>query len=127
MADGPGDSGNGAADGIAVSAADGVAAAQAASHGIDEAMRQRHERGECKPCAYFNLKADGCRRGAACEFCHICGREEMKAFKRNQKRKAKELAANDPDAAANRKDLKEQKKQRRERHDEGKGNPFRRG
>eukprot|EP00439_Symbiodinium_sp_Y106_P041737 s3578_g5.t1 len=47
----------------------------------------RHERGECRPCAYFFYKKDGCRLGMACEFCHLCPRGE--ANRRNKKAKAR--------------------------------------
>lgn len=48
-----------------------------------------HERGECKPCAYLYAKEDGCRQGDDCEFCHMCGPEEVKERKRSQKRKSR--------------------------------------
>mmetsp|Transcript_18637 Transcript_18637/g.43572 ORF Transcript_18637/g.43572 Transcript_18637/m.43572 type:complete len:350 (+) Transcript_18637:37-1086(+) len=47
----------------------------------------RHERGECRPCAYFFYKKDGCRLGNNCEFCHVCPRGEGK--KKKAKAKAK--------------------------------------
>eukprot|EP00930_Biecheleria_cincta_P104500 TRINITY_DN9684_c0_g1_i1.p1 TRINITY_DN9684_c0_g1~~TRINITY_DN9684_c0_g1_i1.p1 ORF type:complete len:181 (-),score=34.08 TRINITY_DN9684_c0_g1_i1:349-891(-) len=31
-----------------------------------------HKKGECKPCAYFHKKEDGCRQGDDCPFCHLC-------------------------------------------------------
>jgi len=51
-------------------------------------MKDAHDRGECKPCAYFLLKTDGCRWGAECEFCHICPTGELK---KRKKEKAKSL------------------------------------
>jgi len=47
-----------------------------------------HQRGLCRPCAYFFFKADGCRRVADCDFCHICPPEE---FKRRRKEKRKHM------------------------------------
>merc|ERR1719408_37990 len=35
-------------------------------------MEAAHIRGECRPCFYNTKKADGCRHGADCEFCHLC-------------------------------------------------------
>lgn len=32
---------------------------------------QGHNVGTCRPCAYY-WKADGCNKGTACEFCHMC-------------------------------------------------------
>eukprot|EP00930_Biecheleria_cincta_P067007 TRINITY_DN5336_c0_g2_i1.p1 TRINITY_DN5336_c0_g2~~TRINITY_DN5336_c0_g2_i1.p1 ORF type:complete len:197 (+),score=32.17 TRINITY_DN5336_c0_g2_i1:128-718(+) len=55
-----------------------------------------HERGECKPCAYFHHKEDGCRQGEDCEFCHLCSPEALKERKKLklQRMKAdKQLAA----------------------------------
>jgi len=55
-----------------------------------------HERGECKPCAYFHHKQDGCRQGEECPFCHLCSPEALKDRKKLklQRMKAeKQLAA----------------------------------
>lgn len=49
-------------------------------------MERHHWKGNCKPCAYFHNKADSCRRGADCEFCHICRPEELKRQKRAKKK-----------------------------------------
>mmetsp|Transcript_51212 Transcript_51212/g.94745 ORF Transcript_51212/g.94745 Transcript_51212/m.94745 type:complete len:287 (+) Transcript_51212:80-940(+) len=38
-----------------------------------------HERGECRPCAFFLYKDDGCRWGDSCSFCHLCPKGEIKA------------------------------------------------
>lgn len=50
-----------------------------------------HERGECNPCAYFYLKADGCRRSSECKFCHLCPAGELK-IRKKQRNKALKLA-----------------------------------
>jgi len=38
-----------------------------------------HEHGECRPCAFFLYKEDGCRWGDSCSFCHLCPKGEIKA------------------------------------------------
>jgi hypothetical protein len=48
-----------------------------------------HENATCVPCMYFQIKADGCRLGDACNFCHICTEEDVKNFRRAQKRKTR--------------------------------------
>jgi len=50
-------------------------------------MQELHLKGECKPCAYFYTKADGCRGGADCSFCHLCPPTELKT-RRKEKLKA---------------------------------------
>jgi hypothetical protein len=46
------------------------------------AMELLHRRGECQPCAYFAFRADGCRQGSDCEFCHLCTKSQAKAKKK---------------------------------------------
>mmetsp|Transcript_64907 Transcript_64907/g.120796 ORF Transcript_64907/g.120796 Transcript_64907/m.120796 type:complete len:211 (+) Transcript_64907:74-706(+) len=41
-----------------------------------------HYRKECTPCAYFARKADGCRSGDGCQFCHLCDAGEIKRRKK---------------------------------------------
>lgn len=55
-------------------------------------MEERHLRGNCKPCAYFLYKADGCRHGDQCEYCHLCKRGEIK---KRKKEKVKQLRADE--------------------------------
>lgn len=65
-------------------------------------MEPAHIRGDCRPCAYFVQKKDGCRWGEDCSFCHLCPpgalrkkkREKIKALKdsRKDKRHAKSRA-----------------------------------
>mmetsp|Transcript_105605 Transcript_105605/g.182583 ORF Transcript_105605/g.182583 Transcript_105605/m.182583 type:complete len:240 (+) Transcript_105605:2-721(+) len=50
-------------------------------------MEERHFKGECRPCAYFFHKVDGCRRGTECTFCHLCPPEAVKS-KRKEKAQA---------------------------------------
>jgi len=56
------------------------------------AMEQAHVRGECKPCAYYLYKEDGCRQGADCQFCHLCKKGDVKR-KKLEKKKALKAAA----------------------------------
>mmetsp|Transcript_48928 Transcript_48928/g.126160 ORF Transcript_48928/g.126160 Transcript_48928/m.126160 type:complete len:123 (+) Transcript_48928:84-452(+) len=51
-------------------------------------MDSDHVRDGCRPCAYFKLKADGCRKGSDCEFCHDCS---MKDIRRRRRLRAKAL------------------------------------
>jgi hypothetical protein len=53
-------------------------------------LDELHLRGKCKPCAYFHTKDDSCRRGAECEFCHLCPAGEVKVRKQ-MKIKAKKV------------------------------------
>lgn len=39
-----------------------------------------HWNGTCKPCAWF-WKPQGCGHGQKCEYCHLCGRDEIKLRK----------------------------------------------
>eukprot|EP00438_Fugacium_kawagutii_P010498 Skav205431 [mRNA] locus=scaffold3973:26412:26633:+ [translate_table: standard] len=42
-----------------------------------------HELGRCTPCRFFSFKEDGCHKGDACEFCHLCsGPDALKRSKR---------------------------------------------
>jgi len=41
-----------------------------------------HACGECRPCAYFAFKKDGCRMGEDCEFCHLCDRSQVRRWQR---------------------------------------------
>lgn len=61
-------------------------------------MELKHRRGECQPCAYFAFRADGCRQGPDCEFCHLCTKSQAKAKK---KAKAARLKATDLDTQFN--------------------------
>eukprot|EP00930_Biecheleria_cincta_P036333 TRINITY_DN24924_c0_g1_i1.p1 TRINITY_DN24924_c0_g1~~TRINITY_DN24924_c0_g1_i1.p1 ORF type:complete len:161 (+),score=26.87 TRINITY_DN24924_c0_g1_i1:65-547(+) len=48
-----------------------------------------HERGECKPCAYFHGKEDGGRHGANCSFCHLCPPRAINMRKKEKLRRMK--------------------------------------
>eukprot|EP00928_Gymnodinium_smaydae_P095604 TRINITY_DN8253_c0_g4_i1.p1 TRINITY_DN8253_c0_g4~~TRINITY_DN8253_c0_g4_i1.p1 ORF type:complete len:261 (+),score=45.76 TRINITY_DN8253_c0_g4_i1:228-1010(+) len=41
-----------------------------------------HAIGQCSPCAYYWNKADGCRQGSDCSFCHLCDADAMRRKKR---------------------------------------------
>eukprot|EP00929_Paragymnodinium_shiwhaense_P091574 TRINITY_DN51498_c0_g1_i1.p1 TRINITY_DN51498_c0_g1~~TRINITY_DN51498_c0_g1_i1.p1 ORF type:complete len:278 (-),score=24.08 TRINITY_DN51498_c0_g1_i1:486-1319(-) len=43
--------------------------------------RQLHDQGFCRPCAYNSSKANGCRHGWECEFCHFCDKAQHRAWK----------------------------------------------
>merc|ERR1739847_112323 len=52
---------------------------------------EKHIRRECKPCAYFVKKADSCRLGAQCDFCHLCPEGAVKARKKEKIREIRVL------------------------------------
>merc|ERR1719456_2146250 len=54
------------------------------------AHETKHIRGECRPCAYYLKKADSCRLGSQCGFCHLCPEGAMKARKKEKIRALKE-------------------------------------
>mmetsp|Transcript_115817 Transcript_115817/g.181006 ORF Transcript_115817/g.181006 Transcript_115817/m.181006 type:complete len:170 (-) Transcript_115817:97-606(-) len=54
------------------------------------AQLESHNRGDCRPCAYFAAKTDGCRWGAECEFCHLCPSTEIKKRKKEKAKALKE-------------------------------------
>lgn len=55
-------------------------------------MEAAHIRGDCRPCAYFLSKGDGCREGGRCHFCHLC---PVGALKKKKKQKVKDLKKRD--------------------------------
>jgi len=55
-------------------------------------MEILHNRGECKPCAYYLYKTDGCRWGSSCSFCHLCTVGELKRRKQQKLKAIKEKA-----------------------------------
>eukprot|EP00931_Biecheleriopsis_adriatica_P046080 TRINITY_DN26442_c0_g1_i3.p1 TRINITY_DN26442_c0_g1~~TRINITY_DN26442_c0_g1_i3.p1 ORF type:complete len:177 (-),score=16.88 TRINITY_DN26442_c0_g1_i3:150-608(-) len=63
---------------------------QEASHSATVSGQQAHDEGTCRPCAYFGTKADGCRQGADCRFCHLCPPEEFKRRKKDKLKRMKE-------------------------------------
>mmetsp|Transcript_143902 Transcript_143902/g.261814 ORF Transcript_143902/g.261814 Transcript_143902/m.261814 type:complete len:307 (-) Transcript_143902:108-1028(-) len=56
-------------------------------------MQEQHMRGDCRPCAYFVHKEDGCRLGVECQFCHLCPAEAVKKRKKEKVKAMKEEAA----------------------------------
>lgn len=53
-------------------------------------MTLAHLRNECKPCAYYINKEDGCRLGDECKFCHWCTGIDIKRRKKEKKRTLKQ-------------------------------------
>mmetsp|Transcript_24930 Transcript_24930/g.54202 ORF Transcript_24930/g.54202 Transcript_24930/m.54202 type:complete len:253 (-) Transcript_24930:235-993(-) len=53
---------------------------------MQAALEQAHNEGRCKPCAYYYYKADGCRMGSQCQFCHLCTRGEIRRRKKERTR-----------------------------------------
>merc|ERR1719443_1418513 len=51
---------------------------------------EKHQRRECRPCAYYLKKADSCRQGAQCGFCHLCPEGALKARKKERIRALKQ-------------------------------------
>eukprot|EP00929_Paragymnodinium_shiwhaense_P031964 TRINITY_DN17799_c0_g1_i9.p1 TRINITY_DN17799_c0_g1~~TRINITY_DN17799_c0_g1_i9.p1 ORF type:complete len:192 (-),score=27.09 TRINITY_DN17799_c0_g1_i9:498-1073(-) len=41
-----------------------------------------HAEGRCQPCAYANRKANGCRKGFLCSYCHFCDNSDYQAWTR---------------------------------------------
>jgi hypothetical protein len=56
-----------------------------------EEKEELHLRNECRPCAYFHNKEDGCRLGDKCQCCHLCPPDEIRKRKKARKKQAKEL------------------------------------
>lgn len=52
-------------------------------------MPEMHALGTCSPCAYLYTKADGCRLGPECKFCHMCPADEIKKRKKQKLRDIK--------------------------------------
>eukprot|EP00442_Polarella_glacialis_P055819 CAMPEP_0115088456 /NCGR_PEP_ID=MMETSP0227-20121206/24005_1 /TAXON_ID=89957 /ORGANISM="Polarella glacialis, Strain CCMP 1383" /LENGTH=143 /DNA_ID=CAMNT_0002478735 /DNA_START=70 /DNA_END=501 /DNA_ORIENTATION=- len=61
----------------------------ASSGSQEEKKRLLHALGICKPCSYFAFKADGCRQGDSCAFCHFCTEGEAKDRRRHLKHHTK--------------------------------------
>jgi hypothetical protein len=59
------------------------------------AMELLHRKGECQPCAYFAFRADGCRQGSNCEFCHLCTKSQAKAKKKVKSARMKAVVDQD--------------------------------
>merc|ERR1711988_1266921 len=56
----------------------------------DKKEAELHARGQCRPCAYFAFKKDGCRMGDDCEFCHLCDRSQVRRWQRARAKAIKE-------------------------------------
>mmetsp|Transcript_32241 Transcript_32241/g.76956 ORF Transcript_32241/g.76956 Transcript_32241/m.76956 type:complete len:119 (-) Transcript_32241:42-398(-) len=44
-------------------------------------LRELHDLGACRPCLFFQRKADGCRKGDACNHCHFCSAEDCRRIR----------------------------------------------
>jgi len=44
-----------------------------------------HNQRECKPCAFVH--SQGCAKGVACKFCHLCSKDERKRRKKDERKK----------------------------------------
>jgi len=44
-----------------------------------------HHLGLCKPCDFLHRSSEGCKAGANCKFCHLCGPDENKRRKANKR------------------------------------------
>ncbi|CAE8593818.1 unnamed protein product [Polarella glacialis] len=53
------------------------------------AQMEAHRLGVCVPCTYFALKADGCRNGDECTWCHICTVDTAKSWRRQLRAEAR--------------------------------------
>lgn len=59
-------------------------------------MQDAHVLGECRPCAYFWHKDDGCRWGDDCQFCHICDGDAIKRLKKAKRQRMKAQTRAEP-------------------------------
>lgn len=67
--------------------AEAMAAPQLGSEEAPTIGSLGHKYGNCKPCAFMHTK--GCTTGVACQFCHLCDKNERK---RRQKQKHQQAA-----------------------------------
>jgi hypothetical protein len=52
-----------------------------------------HMNGVCVPCSFHTSRADGCRHGDACPFCHLCTCQEARLRKKQLKKHGARVAA----------------------------------
>merc|ERR1712039_462003 len=50
-----------------------------------------HHLGLCKPCDF--VTRGSCRRGAACEYCHLCGKDANKRCRKERKQRLRASAS----------------------------------
>jgi hypothetical protein len=67
-----------------------------------ETQESLHYKQLCRPCVYQATRADGCRAGDDCPFCHLCTKTDLKNRKKMKKQllKAAGVAAAEQEAAA---------------------------
>lgn len=68
-------------------------APEAELQGEGHPMYKLHLTKECTPCNYFYYKADGCRQGVECQFCHLCPKGEIKKRKKERVKMLKAQSA----------------------------------
>jgi len=56
------------------------------------AMELKHNRKECRPCAFHQHRVDGCRHGELCEFCHLCPADQLRKWKKEKKKRLNSMA-----------------------------------
>ncbi|CAE8733929.1 unnamed protein product, partial [Polarella glacialis] len=59
----------------AVASAEHVGQQQQQQH--QQQKLQAHQRGQCRPCSFQSARADSCRLGDDCQFCHLCTYEDF--------------------------------------------------
>jgi len=57
-----------------------------ASLRIQSVGSARHGEGRCKPCAFLYREGEGCANGAACLYCHLCPKGEIRRRKKEKLR-----------------------------------------
>eukprot|EP00929_Paragymnodinium_shiwhaense_P119841 TRINITY_DN91751_c0_g1_i1.p1 TRINITY_DN91751_c0_g1~~TRINITY_DN91751_c0_g1_i1.p1 ORF type:complete len:201 (+),score=34.56 TRINITY_DN91751_c0_g1_i1:93-695(+) len=63
-----------------------MSAASTSSMTKAEKQKLLHDHGRCRPCQFHVQKADGCRCGLDCDFCHLCDRPQYQAMQRKLKK-----------------------------------------
>lgn len=56
-------------------------AVESGAPGLPSVGSACHHLGLCKPCDFLHRSNEGCKAGAACKFCHLCGPDENKRRK----------------------------------------------
>jgi len=56
-------------------------AVESGAPGLPSVGSACHHLGLCKPCDFLHRSTEGCKAGASCKFCHLCGPDENKRRK----------------------------------------------
>lgn len=59
---------------------------------VKATAEEMHRLRQCTPCNYYWYKADGCRQGSACQFCHLCPKGEIKRRKKDKLRQMRKYS-----------------------------------